>query len=177
MHGVLTLYTTTISHRRFDEDDRALTEQLARRSAVAIQNARLYRDAQAAEARYRGLFEGTNDGIIMFDPDGTCVDVNPAMMAMVGYDRTELVGRAVTVVACGGPWAGEEGERLRRDGQWRGRIRVAAQERIGDAGRIVDHVSASSPLGQSMSASCAMSPSGDDSNNSRRSSSPLWPTT
>lgn len=124
VHGVLTLYTTAISHRRFNEDDRALTEQLARRSAVAIHNARLYRDVQAAEARYRGLFEGTNDGIIVFDPDGTCVDVNPAMMAMVGYDRTELVGRAVTAVACGGPWAGEEGERLRRDGQWRGEFEL-----------------------------------------------------
>jgi PAS domain S-box-containing protein len=120
VHGALTLFTTTISHRRFDEDDRALAEQLARRSAVAIHNARLYRDAQAAEARYRGLFEGTKDGIILFDHTGTCVDVNPAMTAMVGYDRTELVGRATTVVACGGPWTGEEGERLRRDGQWRG---------------------------------------------------------
>jgi PAS domain S-box-containing protein len=120
VHGALTLFTTAISHRRFDEDDRALAEQLARRSAVAIHNARLCRDVQAAEVRYRGLFEGTNDGIIVFDPDGTCVDVNPAMMAMVGYDRTKLVGRAVTLVACGGPCAGEEGERLRRDGQWRG---------------------------------------------------------
>ncbi len=120
VHGALTLFTTAISHRRFDADDRALAEQLARRSAVAIQNARLYRNAQAAEARYRGLFEGTKDGIIVFDPNGTCVDVNPAMLTMVGYDRPELVGRAATLVACGGPWAGEEGERLRRDGQWRG---------------------------------------------------------
>ena len=124
VHGALTLFTTTSSHRRFDEDDRALAEQMARRSAVAIHNTRLYRDVQAAEARYRGLFEGTNDGIIVFDPDGTCVDVNPAMMAMVGYDRTALIGRAVTQVACGGPWAGEEGERLRRDGQWRGEFEL-----------------------------------------------------
>jgi PAS domain S-box-containing protein len=124
VHGTLTLFTTANSHRRFDEDDRALAEQLARRSAVAIHNARLYRDVQAAEARYRGLVEGTNDGIIVFDPNGTCVDVNPAMLAMVGYARTELVGHAVTLVACGGPWAGEEGERLRRDGQWRGEFEL-----------------------------------------------------
>jgi GAF domain-containing protein len=61
VHGALTL-CTTISHRRFDEDDRALAEQLARRSAVAIQNARPYRHAQAAKARYRGLFTGTKAG-------------------------------------------------------------------------------------------------------------------
>jgi GAF domain-containing protein len=65
VHGAMSLATTSVSNRRFDKDDLALAEQLARRSAVAIQNARLYRDAQAAEARYRGLFEGTKDGIIV----------------------------------------------------------------------------------------------------------------
>ena len=120
VHGAMSLATTSVSNRRFHEDDLALAEQLARRSAVAIQNARLYRDAHAAEARYRGLFEGTKDSIIVFDPGGNCVDVNPAMLAMVGYDRAELIGFPATLVACGGPWSGEEGERLRRDGQWRG---------------------------------------------------------
>jgi PAS domain S-box-containing protein len=120
VHGAMTLVTTTKSRRHFDKDDLVLAEQLARRSAVAIQNARLYRDAQSAESRYRGLFEGTKDGIIVFDPDGNCVDVNPAMTAMVGYDRAELVGFPATLVANGGPWSGEEGERLRREGQWRG---------------------------------------------------------
>jgi PAS domain S-box-containing protein len=120
VHGAMSLATTVDSNRHFDNDDLALAEQLGRRSAVAIQNARLYRDVHAAEARYRGLFEGTNDGIIVFDPDGNCVDVNPAMTRMVGYDRAELVGFPATLVARGGPWSGEEGERLRREGQWRG---------------------------------------------------------
>ena len=120
VHGAMTLATTARSNRHFDKDDLGLAEQLGRRSAVAIQNARLYRDAHAAEARYRGLFEGTKDGIIVFDPDGKCVDVNPAMIEMVGYDRAELIGFPATLVACGGPWSGEEGERLRREGQWRG---------------------------------------------------------
>ena len=120
VHGAMTLVTTAASNRHFDKDDLALAEQLGRRSAVAIQNARLYRDAHAAEARYRGLFEGTKDGIIVFEPDGKCVDVNPAMIEMVGYGREELVGFPATLVACGGPWSGEDGERLRREGQWRG---------------------------------------------------------
>ncbi|MBW3633692.1 MAG: PAS domain S-box protein [Chloroflexi bacterium] len=120
VHGAMTLATTAGSNRHFDKDDLVLAEQLGRRSAVAIQNARLYRDAHAAEARYRGLFEGTKDGIIVFEPDGKCVDVNPAMIEMVGYDRAELVGFPATLVACGGPWSGEEAERLRREGLWRG---------------------------------------------------------
>jgi PAS domain S-box-containing protein len=120
VHGAMTLATTAGSNRHFDKDDLVLAEQLGRRSAVAIQNARLYRDAHAAEARYRGLFEGTKDGIIVFEPEGKCVDVNPAMTEMVGYDRAELIGFPATLVACGGPWSGEEGEQLRREGQWRG---------------------------------------------------------
>jgi PAS domain S-box-containing protein len=120
IHGAMTFITTTVSGRRFDVHDLTVAEQLARRSSVAIQNARLFRDAQTAETRYRGLFEGTQDGIIVFDAAGACVDVNPALGEMVGYDRDELIGRAATFVACGGPWTGEDGERLRRDGQWRG---------------------------------------------------------
>lgn len=120
IHGAMTLATTEVSGRRLDRDDLALSDQLARRSAVAIENAQLYRDAQAAEARYRGLFEGTKDGILVFAPDGRCVDANPALAALTGYARDEVIGAAATLVAHGGPWSGEEGERLHRDGQWRG---------------------------------------------------------
>jgi len=120
VHGVMTLATTAASNRRYDEEDLALAKQLARRSAVAIQNARLYRDAQAAEDRYRGLFEGTKDGIMVFDPSGLSIDANAALLEMAGYSREELVGNPAVLIAQGGPWSGEEAERLRRDGQWRG---------------------------------------------------------
>jgi PAS domain S-box-containing protein len=123
VHGAMTLATST-SGRVFDDDDLALAEQLGRRSAVAILNARLYRDAQAAEARYRGLFAATKDGIIVCDPDGHCLDVNPALTEMVGYAPAELIGVAASQVACGGPWSGEERERLRRDGEWRGEFEL-----------------------------------------------------
>jgi PAS domain S-box-containing protein len=120
IHGAMTLATTEGSGRRLDADDLALSEQLARRSAVAIENARLYRDAQVAEARYRGLFEGTKDGILVFTPDGRCVDANPALAELTGDTRDEMVGAEMTLIAPGGPWVGEEWERLQRDGQWRG---------------------------------------------------------
>jgi PAS domain S-box-containing protein len=120
-HGALTLATTEFSGRRFDGDDLALAEQLGRRSALAIENARLYRDAQAAEARYRGLFEGAKDGIIVFAADGQCIDVNPALALMTGRRREAMIGADATIV-CGGSWSGDVGERLRRDGQWRGEL-------------------------------------------------------
>jgi PAS domain S-box-containing protein len=127
IHGAMTLLTTAVSNRHFDRDDLALAEQLGRRAAVAIQNARLYRDAQAAEDRYRGLFEGTKDGIIVVDPQGVCVDVNPALGEMTGYSRPELVGRDVALVAQGSPWSGDQGDQLRRQGQWRGEFALRAK--------------------------------------------------
>ena len=45
--GVLVLYTSE-SQRQFDEDDLALAEELARRAALAVENARLYHEAQLA---------------------------------------------------------------------------------------------------------------------------------
>ncbi|MDQ3225608.1 MAG: PAS domain S-box protein [Chloroflexota bacterium] len=120
IHGTISLMTTASSNRRFDQDDLAIAMQLASRAAMAIESARRLRDAQTAEVRYRGLFEGTKDGIIVFGPDGQCVDVNPAMAGMAGYSRTELVGFPASLVACGGPWSGEDDDLLRRDGQWRG---------------------------------------------------------
>jgi PAS domain S-box-containing protein len=45
--GAMTLATTQ-SGRRYDERDLALAEELGRRAGIAIENARLYRDAQRA---------------------------------------------------------------------------------------------------------------------------------
>jgi PAS domain S-box-containing protein len=129
VHGVMTFATTSASGRHFVRDDLDLAEQLARRAALAIQNARLYRDAHAAEARYRGLFEGTMDGIIVVAPDGSCVDANPAMCAMIGYDRDELIGRPSPLAACGGPWTGEAGEQLRHEGRWWGEFELPRRDR------------------------------------------------
>jgi PAS domain S-box-containing protein len=124
VYGAMSLATTTASNREFDDDDFALAEQLARRAAVAIQNARLFREVHRTEVRYRGLFEGTKDGILVFDQVGVCIDANPALCEMTGYSRDELVGREATVIGRGGPLSGEEAERLRRERQWRGEFEL-----------------------------------------------------
>jgi PAS domain S-box-containing protein len=46
--GVLSLATTSDSERRFNQADLTLAEELARRAAIAIDNALLYREAQQA---------------------------------------------------------------------------------------------------------------------------------
>ena len=128
VHGSMTLLTTAYSDRRLRPQDHALAEQLGRRSAVAMLNARLYRDAHAAEARYRGLFEGTKDAILVFDHAGICVDVNPALTQMTRFSRQEIVGHPVSQVASGGPWEDGKLAALRREGQWRGEFTLHRRE-------------------------------------------------
>ena len=128
VHGSMTLMTTSYSDRRLRPQDQALAEQLGRRSAVAMLNAQLYRDAHAAEARYRGLFEGTKDGIVVFDQAGACVDVNPALTQMTRFTRQEIVGRPMAHVASGGPWEDDKLAQLRRDGQWLGEVALHRRE-------------------------------------------------
>ncbi len=47
-----------------------------------------------SEEKYRKLFENATYGIFLSKPDGTLLDVNPAMVAMLGYDsKEELLSR------------------------------------------------------------------------------------
>jgi PAS domain S-box-containing protein len=47
-----------------------------------------------SEERYRSLFESTREGIIISGPDGKISSVNPATVAILGYEnREEIVGR------------------------------------------------------------------------------------
>ncbi|MCA9877993.1 MAG: PAS domain S-box protein [Thermomicrobiales bacterium] len=128
VHGSMTLMTTAHSDRHLRPQDHSLAEQLARRSAVALLNARLYHDAHAAEARYRGLVEGAKDGILVVDPDGICVDINPALTLMTGFSRQELVGSPATRVASGGPWDTGGLAQLRAEGQWLGEFTLRRRD-------------------------------------------------
>ncbi len=92
--GVITFVSSSPA-RRYGPDDLALAEALAQRAALAIDNARLYRDAMAAEARYRGLFAGVGDAVLVTDGAGNYIDANPAMEALVGYSAAELRGLRV----------------------------------------------------------------------------------
>jgi PAS domain S-box-containing protein len=59
----------------------------------------LARDVSALrknEARFTELFESLQEGIYITTPDGTIVDVNPALVRMLGYDsKDELLKRQV----------------------------------------------------------------------------------
>jgi PAS domain S-box-containing protein len=47
---------------------------------------------RASEEQYRAIFNATADALVLRDADNRIVDVNPALLAMTGYAREELVG-------------------------------------------------------------------------------------
>jgi PAS domain S-box-containing protein len=112
--GVMTLALVRPG-REFAHDDLPVAQQVAHFCALAIDNARLFSDAQAeidertaaeraahaSEARYRALVEQAADGIIATDLDGTLIEVNAAAAAMLGYQPAALVGRPAAALLPG----------------------------------------------------------------------------
>jgi PAS domain S-box-containing protein len=96
--GAVTLVSAE-SGRRYGEADLELAEELARRAAIAVDNARLYEEAQReiaerewAQAELRSsrdelgvILGGVADGVTAQDPTGRVIYANEAAARMVGY--------------------------------------------------------------------------------------------
>ncbi len=75
------------SGRLFNEqEDLALAQELAARAALAVDNARLYSEAQRAAAERSAILAQMTDAIVMCDPAGTVIFVNDAARALYGED-------------------------------------------------------------------------------------------
>ena len=107
MHGAITLVSAE-SGRRYDETDLRLAEELARRAALAVDNARLYEEAQReiserkgaearlkeAEARFRTLVEHIPAITYMEAADKSAESnaflyISPQIEAVLGYSPEE----------------------------------------------------------------------------------------
>jgi PAS domain S-box-containing protein len=92
-----------------------------------------------SELRYRTVIEQASDGVWVADGHSTIVDVNPGACVMLGYTRTELIGRPVVDVV--EPEDLEELPVHRNDlrhGQavdWHGRVVAKSGRRLLLAGR------------------------------------------
>jgi diguanylate cyclase (GGDEF)-like protein/PAS domain S-box-containing protein len=56
------------------------------------------RQVREAEARLRAILDNVVDGIITIDSAGAIVSINPAVVAMFGYEAAEVVGRNVKML-------------------------------------------------------------------------------
>lgn len=113
--GTLSLGFDT-RHQPLLGEDIVLTEELSRRIALALENARLYRDAQRAtalsqraitlhreaEERFRLLLDGIRDyAIFMLASDGSIATWNAGAESLLGYREEEILGRAFEMIYAG----------------------------------------------------------------------------
>ncbi len=89
--GAITLVAAE-SGRRFGDADLRLGQELARRAAIAIDNARLYRQAQE-RAQAARVLEAVGDGIMLLDADGVIRLWNAAAATITGIRRADVIGR------------------------------------------------------------------------------------
>ncbi len=96
------LFLSTRSGRRYDAEDLALAEELGRRAALAVDNARLHREAQGARMRQgealallETLLSGAPVGLAFLDADLRLNRVNDALAAMVHLSPDACAGRPI----------------------------------------------------------------------------------
>lgn len=95
--GAIT-FVTAESGRRYGSSELEMLEELARRAALALDNAHLYEAQRSARAlaegahlRFRALFEGIPDAILVLDDDESILDANAGACDLLGYDAEELI--------------------------------------------------------------------------------------
>jgi PAS domain S-box-containing protein len=91
--GSISLVTAE-SGRVYGDADLALARELARHAAAAIDNARLYDEAQRRSRAARAL-EAVADGVVLVDREGVILLWNPAAATITGLAETEVLNRAI----------------------------------------------------------------------------------
>lgn len=77
------------------EQAEARTERSeTRMEGAEAENERSAEAVRESELRYRRLFEASKDGILILDVEtGRITDVNPFLLSLLGFSRTEMVGK------------------------------------------------------------------------------------
>jgi PAS domain S-box-containing protein len=88
--GAITLVSSDARHR-FGGDELVLAEELARRATSAIENARLYREAEA-RAQAARVLATIGDGVVLVDRGGRIRLWNAAAAAITGLQGTDVLG-------------------------------------------------------------------------------------
>jgi PAS domain S-box-containing protein len=99
--GAIT-FVSAESGRRYDEDDLATAQDLARRAAIAVDNALLFREAEAARRQAQeslavvdAVFGAAPIGLAFMDANFRYVRVNEALAKLNGLPADEHFGRTL----------------------------------------------------------------------------------
>lgn len=90
--GVFGFSTLTQNHQ-WNEDDIRSLHLVGEIYASLLERQRIQAALSSSEQRFRSTFENAGMGITLVDSQSTIIDANPAMCAMFGMTRDELVGR------------------------------------------------------------------------------------
>jgi PAS domain S-box-containing protein len=96
VHGAIA-FVGAESGRRFDEKDLLFAQELGRRAATAIENARLYEQAEE-QARAARVLASVGDGVVLVDRGGVIRLWNPAAAAITGVPVDDAIGRPIDEV-------------------------------------------------------------------------------
>src|SRR5262249_27752749 len=88
--GALVLQSYT-AHVRFHEKERDILTFVSHQVASAIEHKRHEEALRLSEARFRSLVQSAVYGIYRCSFDGKFLDVNPALISMLGYGSAEEV--------------------------------------------------------------------------------------
>jgi PAS domain S-box-containing protein len=87
----------------FSAADQRTLAVVAQAASIAVQNALAHRELQgtlealrAAEAKYRGIYENSIEGIGQCTPEGRVVTANPALARLLGYDSVRDMAASLT---------------------------------------------------------------------------------
>ncbi len=122
-----------------DSEDRALLEALASSAAVALDNARLYRDLAREASRVRQLaefnervLESSGSAIAVVDAEGRILTSNSRLADWLGVDRAQVAGRILDEIfppaRLAQSGAGEVSARWARPGEERERAYEVRRE-------------------------------------------------
>jgi PAS domain S-box-containing protein len=107
--GAMT-FSSIQPHRHYTQDDLHFAQELARRIALVLDNARLYREAQEeiaertlaeeklrhSEELYRLVVEHTTDVITLMDMQAKIMYISPSCETILGYKPDEMIGKKVS---------------------------------------------------------------------------------
>jgi PAS domain S-box-containing protein len=85
-----TFVMTSESGRRYQEEDLALAEELARRAAAVVENARLYEELKRSEQRFRVALAHTHVAVFEKDRD---LRIRWVYNPMFGLEPGDMIGR------------------------------------------------------------------------------------
>jgi signal transduction histidine kinase len=83
--------------QRFTADDEALLKALAAQAAIALENARLYRNAESQAAELGAVFESMTDGVMVFSQRGALLHENHAVAPIRAMLAQDPNGRTLTL--------------------------------------------------------------------------------